>query len=491
MATEHKNEHRGLRGLDLGLLSLILVVGLAFRLYRVNIPLSDFHSWRQADTAAVARNFVRNGFDLMHPKYDDLSSIQSGIENPQGYRFVEFPLYNAIFALTFKALPSTAIEIHGRLISIAFSLLIISIIYYLTKHEIGTIGAVAASGTYAVFPFFVFFSRVVLPETTALGFMFISIFCLYLWHDEDKVLQNSLLFIGSFVTFAAALLIKPTIIFYGLALLYLFIRRYQFSFIRKFNFYLYFLLAAIPLVLWRYYIRSFPEGIPASGWLITSVNTYQGLQNIFLRPAFFRWIFYERINNIILGGYVTAFLVFGLIAKPKRYLVHIIFASALSYLLVFEGGNVQHEYYQTLILPALAILVGQGVQIIANNKREYLHPVFTWSAVSAVFVLSFLFSYYHVKDYYNYSSDLSQRGNIIKTLTKRTDKIITDSTGDTTLLYLSDRQGAPAVYKDLSELKKLGYTYVESDKKDVITSWKNENQYQLIFENDSFALFKL
>ena len=77
---------------------LILIAGFVVRLYRFDNPIADWHSWRQADTSAVSRNFVQNGFDLLHPKFEDISNVPSGLDNPNGYRFVEFPIYNAFQA---------------------------------------------------------------------------------------------------------------------------------------------------------------------------------------------------------------------------------------------------------------------------------------------------------------------------------------------------------------------------------------------------------
>jgi len=45
-------------------LGLVMVLALVLRLYKIDIPLADHHSWRQADTAAVARNFVKENFDF-------------------------------------------------------------------------------------------------------------------------------------------------------------------------------------------------------------------------------------------------------------------------------------------------------------------------------------------------------------------------------------------------------------------------------------------
>src|SRR3989344_1679426 len=311
---------------DIFILFIILFLSLIFRFYRISPPRADSPPGKKADTAAVARNFVREGIDLLHPRYDDLSGREAGKENPQGYRMVEFPIYNAIFAFIFKLAPFLPIEVYGRLTSAIFSL-------------------------------------VVLPETTALSFTFISILFLY-FYQEKKInpIDELIYFIVSAIFFAFAILVKPTVIFYSVVLFYLFWQKYHFKFLRKINFFLYFIIAFLPFALWRLYIRNFPEGIPVSDWLITSVNTYEGLKNIFFRPAFFRWIFFERINNIIFGGYLTTFFLLGILGKSKKFFFQTFLLSNLLYLFTFQGGNIQHEYYQTLILPALAIFCGIGVQ---------------------------------------------------------------------------------------------------------------------------------
>ena len=76
------------------------------------------------------------------------------------------------------------------------------------------------------------------------------------------------------------------------------------------------------------------------------------------------------------------------------------------------------------------------------------------------------------------------------TFTKPEDKIVTDRIGDTTLLYLADRKGAPAVYKEVEELVQLGYSYLVTDKKDFAQNLK-EKGYEVLVENDQFSLVKL
>jgi len=480
-----------MKKIDIFVLSFILLIALLFRLYKINIPLAELHSWRQADTAAVSRNFVKSGIDLFHPIFDDLSNVQSGIINPKGYRMVEFPIYNAIIAILYKTFPIFTLEIWGRLTTVISSLIIISIIYFLLLKESGRISAIFGSLTYAIFPFFVFFSRVILPETTALAFSMLAIFFLYLnAGHEAKGLKSDICHLASSILFACALLIKPTIIFYLLPILVLFYRKYKLSLIKKLNFYLYFIITLIPLIYWRMYIKNYPEGIPYSDWLFNSVNTAQGLKSILFRPSFFRWIFFERINNLILGGYLTLFFVLGVISKQKKYFLLSFLLSSLAYIFVFQGGNLQHEYYQTLILPIFAMMVGLGVNFMYEHKNIFINYIFVSIFIFFIFSFSFYFSYFKVKDYYSYSQELIQEANIINSLTGPEDKIVTDRTGDTTLLYLSNRRGAPSIFKDPVELKKMGYKYLITSSDGEIKTMKKV-KFEIVFENEKFTLFKL
>ena len=82
----------------LAILIVLLICGFLVRLYRIDNPIADWQSWRQADTGAVTRNFVEHGLDLLHPRINNISNVQSGLDNPQGYFFAEFPIYNATSA---------------------------------------------------------------------------------------------------------------------------------------------------------------------------------------------------------------------------------------------------------------------------------------------------------------------------------------------------------------------------------------------------------
>lgn len=474
---------------DAIILAIILIIAFTVRLYKIDTPLADWHSWRQVDTAAVARNYMRDGIDLFQPKFDDLSDVPSGLPNPEGHRFVEFPVYNAAIALITKSVPQAQLVIVGRLISISFSLITIAILFYLLRKEASRTAAVGAGLMFAVFPFFVYYSRVVLPEMTALGMIMLSIFTLYQWkHVKKKKLKY--LFLGFSLVFAAlSILIKPTAGFYFIPLGFIFLSVYRTKIIQNPIFYAYFILAVIPFFLWREYISQFPEGIPAYTWLLTTVNTFEGPKVIFFRPAFFRWIFYERLLLLILGGYGMVFMIAGMIKKQKNLFLHAFGIAALVYLFTFQGGNVQHDYYQTMILPAVAIYSGLGMSFLLSKKDIFASRLFNALIIAGIFVFSVAMSYETVKGYYGYSESLVNIGNVIQTITPPDAKIVTDREGDTTLLYLADRKGFPSVFQPLEELKAQGMEYFVTGKSDVAESVAEE--YELIFEGEDVFIFKL
>src|SRR5438132_12779397 len=99
------------------ILVLILVGAFLVRLYKINNPLGDWHSWRQADTASMTQIFADQGVNLLYPKYYDVSNLQTGTDNIEGLRYVEFPIYNLAALAGYKILPRFSIVIVRRLIS--------------------------------------------------------------------------------------------------------------------------------------------------------------------------------------------------------------------------------------------------------------------------------------------------------------------------------------------------------------------------------------
>ena len=344
-------------------LILILLLAFILRLYRVDNPVLDWHSFRQADTASVTREYVKHGIDLLRPKYDDLSNIQSGHDNLAGLRMVEFPILNGLTAVLIKLLPSLDEALIGRLISVGFSLISITALYLLVKDVSGQKIGLWSSLMMAVLPYSIYYSRVILPEPAMLACLLVSLWTFNRWLKSKRWQDYGL----SLITLTLGLLLKPYVIFMVPIYLALGITQQGRAFFKNIPIYIYPLLAVTPLLLWRDWITQFPEGIPASDWLLNG-------NGIRFRPAWFRWIFYERLTKMFLG-WTGLLLCLPVLFKPYKKKEVVIYGAwwlgCLTYLSVFASGNVQHDYYQVLIIPILAITLGVGLVRLLN----FCHPV--------------------------------------------------------------------------------------------------------------------
>ena len=96
-----------------------LAVGMVIRLININSPIVGIHSWRQADTAAMARHFNLENSPLWLPQIDWAGASSGYVES-------EFPIFPYLVGQIYKF---TGIhEWIGRGLSIVFSVLTILLV---------------------------------------------------------------------------------------------------------------------------------------------------------------------------------------------------------------------------------------------------------------------------------------------------------------------------------------------------------------------------
>lgn len=426
----------------------IFAFGFLVRFYKVNNPIADWHSWRQSDTAAVARIYADEGINLLQPRYYDISRIQTGIFNPEGLRFVEFPIYNGLHALAAKNFDFLSFTLWGRLISISSSLVSAIFLFLLGARFIGNKwGGLWAAFFFLFLPYNIYFSRVILPEpmAVALGLASLWFFVLYI----DKKSRPGLFVAGIF--FAASTLIKPFTFFYGVPLFYLAYRKYGFKGIfKKRELLLFANLAIVPFFLWRIYINQYPAGIPHFGWAFNG-------DNIRFRPAFWYWIFGERIGDLILGSWGLIPLTFGLLKVTKKNLfIHIFFLSQLLYVTIFATASVRHDYYQIFLIPALALLLAQGTLSLWEFKSQTLPILARGLLVFAIFVM-LVTGWLQVREFYKINHpEIIVAGEALDRIAPKDALVIAPYNGDTAFLYQTKRFGWPVVDESFDGLIERG-----------------------------------
>src|SRR5258708_2193484 len=485
------------------LLVLIVLSGFIVRLYRFNNPNADWHSWSQGDTSAVFRNFVKYGFDVMHPRMDNISNVQSGLENPQGYFFAEFPLYNIFQAGGFILFNHFTIEEWGRLVSIISSVLSMVFVYLLVKRHANGVSAIAAGFFYAFLPYAIYYGRTILPDSLGTAFLLSGIYVFdkwTQWQETSKLsygqnqasarqfkTKNYSLFILSIILTACAILVRPHVIFYSLVFVYLVWNAWGISFFKKWQIYCFAILVLLPFGLWRLWLTHYPQGIPASAWLFNEGN-------IRFTGAFFYWLFAERMGKLILGYWGVTLLVLGLLLKWKKDwgFFATFFLSSLLYLTVIARGNVQHDYYQYITIPSIVMLLGNGIDFLIQTPKNYVNRWMAYGFVGILSIFSLAFGWYYVRDYFNINNhSIVIAGQAVDQLTPKNAKIIAPYDGDSSFLYQTNRFGWASFEKPLPEMiTKLGADYL------VIVNPKPYDydigkQYKIVSANPDYILFDL
>lgn len=462
-------------------LLLIILVALLVRLYKIDSPIADWHSWRQADTAAVTRNFIKLGFNPLVPKYDDMSGVaEHPIANPGQFRFVEFPIYNmAVYPLyLFFGVNDT----YSRLVSVLFSLGSILLLYFICKRYLSIGASLLTAGIYAVMPFNIFFSRTTLPEPTFLFFALGMLYFLDKWIGGE---QRGIGILG-FVFMAIAFLMKPWAIFFFFPLFYcVYINRNNRKF--WFRFLIFSGLSLLPFIVWRLWMLQQPAGIPASSWLLNG-------DGIRFRPAFWWWLVSERLGREILGATGLVLFTIGIIIRPKsgNYFLHVWLLSLTLYLFVFATGNVRHNYYQYIFVPIAAIFFTQGALGLLKGIPGFVARFWTILLCLIFLPLSFYFSWVQVKEFYRVNNPvIIEAGRVADKILPKEAKVVAPYSGDTAFLYQTNRAGWSVVALPLTQLvADYGVTSYVSTARDDKTNWILRH-FRILEDNPRFVIADL
>ncbi len=465
------------------LLIFIAVLAFTLRMYKINTPLLDWHSWRQADTASVTREYTKKDLNPLYPTYHDLSNIPSGLDNLEGYRMVEFPLYNILTAAVLKAVPALPLVPTSRVISALFSIGTLISIFFLTRLYFGKKAGYMASFFFAIIPYSVFYSRVILPEPIM---VFFSTFSLTLFKYYVKKPQP-LTYWGSLISLAIAFLLKPFVGFLiPVYAVMLFEERHWKKIIFDFRLYVYGILALVPFVLWRQWITNFPSGIPASDWLLNS-------NGIRFRPAWFRWLGYERITKLILGYVGVIFLPLSFLnqLKNKKFFIPAWWLGIAAYFTVIATGNVHHDYYQAIITPIISITLAHAVLVADTYLCKKFNALVSLGSLGTAIILMLVFSWTQVKGYYNINHpEYRSAGLAADSLLPKDALVIAPQYGgDTAYLFQLNRSGWP-MGSSIDEKIELGATHYVSTSYDSETK-ELEEKYMIVEKTEQYIIIDL
>lgn len=456
-----------------------MLSSLFVRFYKIDTPLADWHSWRQTATASVAELFKRDGIDLMHPRTYDVSTAQTGYYNPQALWLVEMPIYGAFHSIASDIFINIDFVVIGRTISIFASLVSGLIIYLISRKYLGLVGGLLSAFFYLFIPYNIFYSRVILPEPLAVAFGLSSIWFFIRYTDQSNI--KWLYFSASL--FAVSILIKPFTIFYSVPIVFLAYKKHGIGFLKNKRLLLYVLVALLPLIAWRFWISQFPEGIPHTKWAFNG-------DGIRFRPAFWRWLFGERLGKLILGTWGLIPFAYGIITKHKNkgFVLSFLFGSFL-FISIFATANVRHDYYQIVIIPSVSLALALGFIAMWNSKTSSFFLAKGLLLFSTI--MMFGLGWFQVREYYKINHpEIVQAGMKVDELVPKDALVVAPYNKDIAFLYQTKRFGWPFIDGSLDNLIEKGAKYYVSVNYDPFTLEVME-KYKVIEQTESYVIVEL
>ncbi|PIZ97203.1 MAG: hypothetical protein COX79_02985, partial [Candidatus Levybacteria bacterium CG_4_10_14_0_2_um_filter_36_16] len=198
---------------------------------------------------------------------------------------------------------------------------------------------------------------------------------------------------------------------------------------------------------------------------------------------------------LILGYAGVIFLSAGIFQvlkhKNKGFFISFLLSS-LIYLFVMATGNVQHDYYQILIIPTLSMFSGIGVLWLYNKLRRIGGQFLGFGVCVGIAVICFLLSWNSVRDFFNINDGVMVKSayGARKVLPKDA-LIIAPYDGSTTFLNLIQRQGWPVLEKSVDQLSLMGAEYLV-----LANPTKNDfegfgKQYKIFASSSSYLILQL
>lgn len=410
----------------------VLTAGLMSRAVSTHLPLFDFHSWRQADTAAMARNFLEERFNPLYPQVDFRGA------RAEGYVETGLEVHAFIVAGLAKVVGfSTAL---GRLVNVLLFPVAAVLLFRFVGLRYGEPAGMIALFIYSLgLPLTMFIDRAFMNESIL---TLLSILCL--WSAQRYCAgRRSLHLIILVIALALIAMVKPTYLIIAAPVVGLFVERFGIRALLRRDLWLVGVVTAASGGLWFWHAHQLYE--------ITGISF--GFGNKLLGPSALNWADYpyilvRRLVKDILGPVGVVFGVIGLIAAVrarKRAEAWGLLAFAV-YLVLIAAGNFHHNYYQLPIVPIGAVLASSG--IVASVRALSVRRAWTrsrmiagyagilWIAATSTFVRNV-----SAHNWYELNADRLRLCEDLRPLLAETERVAFVHDPNPDVLFCLDRKG--------------------------------------------------
>lgn len=474
------------------------MLALVVRLYHITFPLTGWQSWRQADTASIARNFHEEEQNILYPKIDWRGDTEGYVESEfQIYPFTVSVLYD-LFGIN---------DSLGRMLSVIFSLLTVYGIFLLVRKIIDGKAALWSAFIYSILPLNIYFGRAFMPEPLMLMCSVYGIYFFTKWAGDDKTKDYFL----SAVFICLAALVKLPALYLGLPLAYLCYKKYGSKFIFNLKVWLFVILVFVPVVLWYYHahLLNMQTGLSFSIW--NAGKDKWGMIGPLLTIKFYNDIFFKSIaeRHLTYGAFFV--FLWGLFLKREHKLEKLFdwwLIGMIVFIFLAPQAHLAQEYYQLpFTIPAsvfIAKVFSKYVRL-EEFKKSFSENKTAFSFLIICLVSIFILSFLRVRNFMkseNYDTPVFKLAEDVNLHSEKGDKFITITESNPNMLYLISRKGWTGFPDEISDnyvnLKiNKGARFITGEKnvfrtddqKQRFNKLKDENE--VLVENESYYLIKL
>jgi hypothetical protein len=336
------------RGQALILLAFIVLFGFCARASTFKSPLLDHHAWRQADTAAIARNFFRERFDVRYPQVDWRGA------QPVGY--VETGLEASAFLVA--ALSKAAGSFHpevGRVVSALTFIPSCLFAWSFVRRRYGQPHGTVAAFVYAFgLPLLLYIERAFMNEALLI---LLTLSCLV---ATQRYLEHGKIGWWLIVCAASALLgaIKLPYLIVLAPIAGLFMEARGWRAVTSWELWLAAAVDAGAAAAWYTHARQLADTTGLSFGFQSKVLDW----DLAFSGAFASKI-WSRLVRDLLGpiGVLALIAGLGLAVARRRWCELMGVAAFVLYVLVVSAGNFAHDYYQLPLMPVAVPLIASAL----------------------------------------------------------------------------------------------------------------------------------
>jgi 4-amino-4-deoxy-L-arabinose transferase-like glycosyltransferase len=363
-------------------LYVTILVLLAIRIPHLAADLTDHDSWRQTDTATIARNFIEEP-NILYPR------INWGAPGP-GYVETEFQLYPYAVHLVYRVLGED--PLYGRILSLILTGLAALVMYRLARWYGGPWLSLLTTVLFLTIPLVFRYSRAFMPEALVLLFYLLAT----LKYLDFLVTERWEDVLEAAASMALAILVKPTSIHLGLLLVLLTILRRGPAYLFRSKCLVFAAVSLLPGLAYYVHAMHLHAQYGNTFGVISGGDSKWGSLYYWTSPTFYlRWFQTERWY--LFGDKSGTFLVLaGVVLAPSnlRKLLLVWFGTIVVYHLIVARytGYFRGLQYHVYAAPAVALALTAGLAGIVRIARRIGFPSVGYVAGCALALLT-LYAY--------------------------------------------------------------------------------------------------